>query len=81
MPVALDHVGLGVVLSGRFAIGPVRGRDVQGVFVGVVARVLHDGISLAFEFGDQCGAGGGDVPLVPQALGDVQEHVRFVCED
>lgn len=81
MPVALDDVGVRVVLGGRFTIGPVHGRDVQGVFVGVVARVLHDGLALAFEFRNQRGAGGGDVPFVPQALGDVQEHVGFVSED
>lgn len=81
VPVALDDVGVGVDLGGRFTVGPVRGRDVQGVFIGVVACVLQDGLALAFEFCDERGTGGGDVALVAQALGDVHEHVGFVGED
>lgn len=58
LPIALDDVGVGLVLGRRFTVGPVRGRDVQGVFIGVAARVLHDGLALAFEFGDQRGMSG-----------------------
>lgn len=40
--------GVGVLVGGRFPIGPLCGRDVQVLFVGVVPCLLHDGLALGF---------------------------------
>jgi hypothetical protein len=71
--VRADQDGVGVLLGGRFPVGPFGRGDVEVVVVGVVSGVLHDGLALGFQFGDQRGEGGGAFAPVAQLLGDVQE--------
>ena len=73
-----DQNGVGVVRGGWFPVLPFGGGDVEVVVVGVVSGGGHDGLSLGFQFGGQCGEGGGAFAPVAQLLRDEQELVRVV---